>query len=358
MVISFFRRNLTAKILLCAGTMFVLAVATVIGISLMVEQQRTDAVAINEAGKLRMLSQRIAKTTYMVGIGTSEAIGEMSQAKDQYAVILHHLLHGAPDRNLDPTVGEAREQLERVAAMWETYQGHAVAVIEANDDARITLALQEIQALNVPLLQEANKAVSLLEAQARAKTDRILNILLISLLLYVGLFAGVAYTVHKAVKPLRGMTEVAKQVAEGRQVAFELEVPRTDEVGEMAESFKAMSESIRNLMNWTTASSAESQELADEAQRLQEQAEQDRKALETQVQDLLERIDQLAEGDLSVAFDTNGGDLMGQLHHGLAQATRRMRKTLVQIQGAVQEAAIFIRQSQTTVCHKRQQRSH
>ena len=74
---ALFTNSLAIKIAAAIAVMLVLAVVSIGAVFQMVNGQKTDGVVINEAGRLRMLSQKMAKASFMIALGESSAQDEL-----------------------------------------------------------------------------------------------------------------------------------------------------------------------------------------------------------------------------------------------------------------------------------------
>jgi nitrate/nitrite-specific signal transduction histidine kinase len=135
-------------------------------------QQPTQAefsVAINVAGKQRMLSQKLTKEYLLVALG-HEAERNSASASATLALFdgnLKLLLTGDSERNLRaPPSREISEQLTLVGTHWNQLR----PLIEKGlkDPASIPSSLDQVRTTNLLVLDEMNKAVSLYEAACKS----------------------------------------------------------------------------------------------------------------------------------------------------------------------------------------------
>jgi signal transduction histidine kinase len=149
-------------------------------------QIAADAQAINLAGRQRMLSQRIAKSLFILEAaqpnGAEEARAELLQSTMLFGATLETFTHGgtvgggdgAPVR-LEP-VQSANGQaiLARAAAAWQPLAAALGPVNQgsANPPA-LRAAVTAARAANLPLLDLMNQLTNELETLARGRTDRL-----------------------------------------------------------------------------------------------------------------------------------------------------------------------------------------
>ena len=122
---------------------------------------RQAALKINLSGRQRMLTQRMAKAAGFVHLGMDapKHLTVMRQARDLFAKSLQGLSHGDDDLGLrpEPDPGILAE-LKLTEDLWDPY---AIAIhgIQAAGQADKG-ALARVAELNMPLLVQANKAVT------------------------------------------------------------------------------------------------------------------------------------------------------------------------------------------------------
>merc|ERR1719487_457861 len=131
----------------------------------------TPGVLVNTAGRQRMLSQKMSKESLMVNLGISTSADVLQTTMDEFQDAHSGMLRGVEFLGLPPTVNMCTLwQMRRVSYLWTTCKPHVQAVIEtAGEEEKASKDLQEaaiveIAALNVPLLEEMNKAVGLYAA--------------------------------------------------------------------------------------------------------------------------------------------------------------------------------------------------
>jgi len=94
------------------------------------------------------------------------------------------------------------------------------------------------------------------EAEAFAGLNGMQSKLIVILLLTIGLVAAAGYLLATSTaKPISQITAVAKQVAAGDLTVY-TEIKRQDEIGELANAFNSMNESLRNLMREASQTAA------------------------------------------------------------------------------------------------------
>src|SRR5918996_2617817 len=131
-------------------------------------QATFGTIYIAAAGKIRMLSQRLAKAAQQASQGNPEAFKQLRDSRDEFAVQMKLLLSGgeAAGVALPPTSADARPALEALDAKWKKNERNAALVI-AEQSNLLNLG-RSVRAINVsnPALQELADEVAALSVQS------------------------------------------------------------------------------------------------------------------------------------------------------------------------------------------------
>jgi nitrate/nitrite-specific signal transduction histidine kinase len=156
-------------------------------------KQKHDSLVINLAGRQRMLSQKMTKEILLFSEGhlSSEKV---INTINVFHATLNSLNHGgkAP---LDlaqtqfvelprPSSKMVVDQLQKVESTWGKYRENASEILAEKNQ----LPLEQIKEINVPLLQEMNNAVFLMDQEATKKVQTVRNLLIAGCVVLVALF--------------------------------------------------------------------------------------------------------------------------------------------------------------------------
>jgi twitching motility protein PilJ len=118
-------------------------------------------------GKIRMLSQRLAKAAQQASQGNLEAFKQLRDSRDEFAVQMKLLLAGGVVGGVDlpATSADARPALEALEAKWKKNERNAGLVIA--EQANLINLGRSVRAINVsnPALQELADEVAALSVQ-------------------------------------------------------------------------------------------------------------------------------------------------------------------------------------------------
>jgi methyl-accepting chemotaxis protein len=154
--------------------------------TVLLTSQEAAGVAINLAGRQRMLSQKMSKEALIIQAApTSENIEALKKTTALFERTLAGLMDGDKEVNLIRTDrASIRKQLEKVGGIWKPFRAHMDTIATAKpDSSAFQTAIAHIQKNNVHLLTEMNQAVQMYEKDNshQAKINKSINILVIGL---------------------------------------------------------------------------------------------------------------------------------------------------------------------------------
>ncbi|AXI25730.1 chemotaxis protein [Methanofervidicoccus sp. A16] len=137
-------------------------------------QIKEDGNVINIAGKQRMLTQRMSKDAFMVGMGYTEYKEDMIKCAQEFDKTLKDLINGNPERGIYPAPEDIKQQLLKVKEIWDPFY-EKIKIIYTKDpkDPEFKEALEYIKDHNMELLSEMHKAVLMYNEKYENKIDNI-----------------------------------------------------------------------------------------------------------------------------------------------------------------------------------------
>ena len=128
-------------------------------------RQSTQATLyIASAGKLRMLSQRLAKAAQQASEGNREAFKQLRESRDEFAALMTLLAQGgtASGVNLPPTPGRVRPALDALDKEWQkTDKNAGVVISQERNLVALGESVRSINANNPTLLVLADEVAAL-----------------------------------------------------------------------------------------------------------------------------------------------------------------------------------------------------
>jgi twitching motility protein PilJ len=163
-VAGLWRRTGGRKLQVLAG-LLALLLAVDAGIVVYDAREATfDTIYVATVGKLRMLSQRLAKAAQQASQGNRLAFKELRESRDEFAALVQLLTSGgaASGVNLPPTPAAVRPALAALQAEWQKTDRNAGVVIHEEPNlVALAGAVRTINDNNPALLETAEEAAAL-----------------------------------------------------------------------------------------------------------------------------------------------------------------------------------------------------
>ncbi len=315
---------------------FVFAVVTAISLYFSLSN---DAATINEAGRQRMLSQRLAKEVMMVVQGVEDK-AVLEKTIRLFSDSHQHLLNGDPATGISPPATvEIRQQLEHVDALWRDYQKAITAYMTT--PARSQLAA--IHQQSPVILKEMNKAVGMMAAESTRSVQyqQILALGMtggILLLVILGRMFGLAFLMDQILL----LKEHLFAVADGdftRRIDIRY---KDNEVGEMFSAYNRMLSQVGEVIAGAAAKSRNVQQHAEQVLEIAERTGQQVNQQYTDIEQVSTAMQEVNSTVLSIAANANqtadaatsadndasdGHQLMTRTHRSILETTEELDRT-------------------------------
>ncbi|NOZ57461.1 MAG: HAMP domain-containing protein [Calditrichaeota bacterium] len=252
------------------------------------------------------------------GLAMQAKVGMLVADTEEMNKALSVVYHGevryaglaAPDGTIIQSIGELPSDRKRV---------HVPSGIVLKD-AKLGNG-ERVREVRVPVYAEvegkptavgtAFLGVSLQQLQ-QVKADAVRAALFVALVFSL-LGLGIAYYAsYNIVRPVEKLTKAAMSLADG-DTSAEIEIDRSDEIGDLARAFRKMREAVESAL-------AEAEARRREAEEAKAQAEQARNAviahhreLEGEIAKVLAAVDEMASGDLRVRIDLESDSDLSEL---------------------------------------------
>lgn len=240
--------TIKARILGIIMTMLILNFINCGVIFYVLHKNTKDSVAVNIAGRERMLSQKLTKQLLQKDFPGARETATLFEKS------LRALKEGDETLGLSGTKDpEILAQIDKLERMWKEFKLHLNRWIENQDNDQ---DLNYLLTHNLNLLKEANKLTKLFEKKAVQGLN--------NLKLYQTIFFAISLVIigfiwwvsqKKIIQPVQVAVKVVQQVAKGD---FTVEFPKTgrDEIGTLLESMKNMVKKLRETMIQVTEASS------------------------------------------------------------------------------------------------------
>ena len=225
-------------------------------------QQKDDGLVVNLAGRQRMLSQKMTKEillfqkqkakTGQADAKLAEGVQNTIKVFDQTLSALKNSGEAPLSLDLKQTAyracPKAREpaygQLEKVSKLWKKFSNRMQAVLKA--EGGVEKNLSWIIQNNVPLLNEMNTAVGMMQTQSEERVSRLLWMQIVGVLIGVFFMILAVLTVLSIVKRLSRIEEFATQLGTGDFTVISGFKSR-DELGLIGKALDGMTQSLREM---------------------------------------------------------------------------------------------------------------
>src|SRR3954465_7376440 len=120
------------KLQLLIGALIVLLALDGVIVALDARQGTFGTLYIASVGKIRMLSQRLAKAAQQASQGNAEAFKQLRESRDEFAALVKLLLQGGTATggvDLAPTPDQVRPALNALNNEWKKTEANAALVI-------------------------------------------------------------------------------------------------------------------------------------------------------------------------------------------------------------------------------------
>ncbi|MEK7433163.1 MAG: type IV pili methyl-accepting chemotaxis transducer N-terminal domain-containing protein [Cyanobacteriota bacterium] len=242
-------KSIGKKLGISIGLLFLLNLITVLAFFYIFNAQKAYGPAINESGRLRMLSQRASKNVFSISEGHNEAKEDLIVVSQDFDTTLGILISGSKDRGMVTPSDSINQQLLKVKGLWEGIHNNITIVVSATDkNKKFEDSVTYVRENNMALLKEANNAVTMYEKESSTKQNSLVFLIstvmsilgLIVLIVVVGI-------IRKITTSLSELTKATKTISRF-SLASNIKVESEDEIGELAKNFNLMVENMKNSM--------------------------------------------------------------------------------------------------------------
>ena len=346
----FYNLSIRIKLLLGFSLTVILAAAIAvvgyIGVLAVSEQAHTvqaeRLVPIQELGtaEARLLEIAVIGQQLAAGDESSEFAAELKRHVQTFEASIDTVRN----TNLDEF---AKTKLGRLHTQWEAFKPNIERAIEAVEASSVELNRAQARAFTseartlITIIDEVGDHEQQLAEQADehiARAQRTAAIELfggsgLALVLAIGIALFISRTINR---PVQELSVAAQQVDDG-DLDTKVDFAFDDEIGQLGRSFNGMVETIRNALHEAEEQSRRAEETAQEARQAQQEIQEQQRALRDGVQHILDRMNRLADGDLTVETEVDGREgAIRELFIGFNEVVATIRDMLVRVDEAVE----------------------
>ncbi len=256
-----------------------------------VSKQKDDGKIINIAGKQRMLSQKMTKeffsTILFYGEQQEAYIKNLNNTAKLFDTSLNNLIFGSEEQHLPPTEDETiLKQMNIVKQLWDVFYKNVLIMTNPSSPSGAKQgALNYVEANNVALLKEMNKAVGMYEEASSKRISDLITFLLVQISLALALLFFVAFQIQKfIVKPIKKTVDSIVEIS-GGNLTIRLEKTNESELDELVTALNIfisnLSNSMQDLQTESNSISNTATELLDFSTQLAQNAESEKEQTST-----------------------------------------------------------------------------
>ena len=226
------------------------AAANIVVVRNMLDDVNGLAATVNVAGRLRMLSQKIAfyatKSLQSPGADSSAIAASL----DDFDTALNTLSHGGEvfGYQIRPLAQPHQIRLQATKEDWQVFRAHVVGALQGSRNT-VPDAMRQVSDSAATLLGDAEALVRSLTDDAQLAQERALRtmygLLLVDVLVLLAVFAAVKLRI---VRPLRALAERSRELADGNYQA-NVDYRSNDEIGLLAARFNESARRIGDLVS-------------------------------------------------------------------------------------------------------------
>lgn len=234
-------RSLGHKAALVFILVFLLAAANIVVVNRVFRYSDDVAATINVAGKMRMLSQKIAYDVIVAGVGGQSMLDAARRDIEDFELARQTLLVGgsAFGMQVRPLAASVRGELERIDAIWQEYRPRVLNRAGASAQGEAAVGSADMSSASVEAI--SRQSATLLNGTEHllvALVQEELNWRQKAMLVLYGLFALdvllllMAYVMFRrhVLAPLVMLAEYCRELGRGNY-AVRVSYPRHDEIG-------------------------------------------------------------------------------------------------------------------------------
>lgn len=170
------KNTISYKIKFIGAVLVFIIISVLIATVYLNERKVKDGVIINIAGKQRMLTQMATKNIFYIYATRKIDFTELDFALNEFRENLHTLKSGNKDKKISPApTYEIEEQLQKVTKLWDEFYKNVTNFkrLELNEsnEKLIRETINEIYLINIPLLNEVDRVVTLYTNYSESKTQ-------------------------------------------------------------------------------------------------------------------------------------------------------------------------------------------
>ncbi|MFB6346853.1 MAG: methyl-accepting chemotaxis protein [bacterium] len=223
---------------------------TYLGIS----AQKADSTVINDAGRQRMLTQRMSKTAEAIYNGKSSRISNLKEDLALFDRVLKGLIQGGTKKNYPPApTAVIKKRLRTVRSQWKPFKKHLEALITSYQPDKTSSipkkrAIEYVRNNNLSLLKSMNSAVQAWANYSSGKIRTMLRYEIAAIVISLILVILLSYMlITRITRTVTRLTEVGKGLSRGKLDQELDQSDASDELGVLNNAFRTTLKRLNKL---------------------------------------------------------------------------------------------------------------
>ncbi len=309
-------QSFSFRMIFAMSGMIALSLLVISGVFYLVQKQKSDAYVINQAGKLRMLSQKMAKYSFeLLFLHQKKAliIQKFNETVQEFDNILELLLNGDSMKGIAPAPLTVQPKLQELKTSWDSFKHsiQKVLIYEAQGDENVRLPppFKTIYDTNEILLSMANEVVYELQKISERRVKRLIEFMILAFILVIAIGIFIFFLVRNMVNRISRtsttLASVSTQILHASRTTLQNTQNQASAVQETAASaselqqtVQATSVSAQNIMKLTEKTADLSNEIVnrlDETKHTMNEIRSQLNSIETSMRELTEKHAQIGE---------------------------------------------------------------
>ncbi|MBI5238654.1 MAG: type IV pili methyl-accepting chemotaxis transducer N-terminal domain-containing protein [Deltaproteobacteria bacterium] len=315
--------------------------------------------AVNLAGRLGVLSQKISKDTFILTLGVEDARVRLEKSAKEFDEGLKTLVRGGrvafgTEEAVEITAEERPDvlaQMKKIEEKWADFnKGIKVMLDKDAELPAITAAAKNIESENMALHADIEHAARLYAEAANGKIKRLFAVVLGAILLVTFAMMSSVFVVLKRmiISPISKVVDIAQALSEGDITVADMNIRSRDEMQQLGDALNKMKNNLYKSMcmvrDTSNGISLVSKELTSLCAQIvagteKQSSETSRISVSTEQMNAaifdISKTSQAAADSSGDALDiaTNGGEVINKAVHGMLEVADTVRNCSSQVAG-------------------------
>lgn len=257
--------KIKSKLYISIIVISIVIIGMIISTRVVSKSQKKDGLVINLAGRQRMLSQKMAKESLIIGAVRLKKEDDSEHVKNIYNTVklFDETLIALSKGKIATVDGETKqlcpkpsnvveEQLKKVKILWDKQKKDIEDLINKNTDSDYT----KIPMQSLPILKESNTAVMLMQKESEKKVKALFIIEMLGLIFGAASITIIFMVIKSILSKLSIVNELLDRYSKGDLTERPKNVPKGDELNDTIRRTNRLAEGIAAIISEIYAANA------------------------------------------------------------------------------------------------------